>query len=301
MYKLFSERNKKQTNDVDVYIYENIPTPFRNQLFFIFDDIITQYHNYIMSNEWNIWQETHDFFCREKGLKEMDGGFGSYEKKIEKFIDIATDIDLLDFIDLAFHYLSYVAVKIHSQDPYCKAKENMIDAIKELNDRFQQHRLGYEFVNGEIIRIDNMFIHREYVKPALNLLHANGFEGAEEEYANAFDVLRKHDVKNAIINAEKSFESTLKTICIKRGYSFDSEKDTAKRLINILKENNYFPKYLEDHLNTVTKAMENGAPTIRNKIAGHGQGKEIIAISDIYAEYIIGLVAVNIVYLIELL
>ena len=301
MYKLFSERNKKQTGEMDVYIYNNIPTPFRNQLFYIIDELINKYNKYLMSAEVNIWQTTHDFFCREKGLKEMSDESRYYRGKIEKFIDMASDLDLLDFIDLAFHYFCFVAQKIHSHDPYCDAKKSTVDAIDELNERFQQHRIGYEFIDGALIRIDNMHIHREYVKPALNLLHTNGFDGAEEEYMKAFDAIRKHDNKSAIINAEKAFESAMKTICAKRGFPYDPVTDGAKKLISVLKENEYFPGYMEDHLNIVIKALENGAPTIRNKTSGHGQGEEIIEIPESYAEYVIGLVAVNIVFLVELL
>ena len=301
MYRLFSERNKKPTDEIDVYIYNDIPTPFRNQLFYIIDELINTYNKCLMSTEVNIWQTTHDFFCREKGLKEMSRESRYYRTKIEDFIDTSSDMDLLDFIDVAFHYFYYIAPKIHSQEPFGKAKESTISAIEELNERFQQHNIGYEFVDGTLVRIDNMHIHREYIKPAMNLLHTNGFDGAEEEYTKAFDALRNHDSKNAIINAEKAFESTMKTICAKRGFSFDPEKDAAKKLISILKDNGYFPGYMEDHLNIVVKALENGAPTIRNKTSGHGQGEEIVKIPKSYAEYVIGLVAVNIVFLVDLL
>lgn len=301
MYRLYSERNKQPTDDIDIYVYDNLPTSFRNQVYFIIEDVINKYNEYLKYHDVNIWQTTHDLFCREKGIKEMSSESRYYTDKIEKYIDKALDADLLDFIDFAFHYLCYVAQKIHSQDPYSNANKTILIAIEELNDRFQQHRLGYEFVDGALIRIDNKFIHHEYVKPALNLLHTKGFEGAEDEFTKAFDALRNHDNKSTIINAEKAFESTMKTICAKRGFSFDSETDAAKKLINILKDNGYFPAYMEDHFNAVIKTLENGAPTIRNKTSGHGQGAEVVDIPVCYAEYVIGLVAINIVFLVNLL
>lgn len=91
------------------------------------------------------------------------------------------------------------------------------EAITELNFRFKQHGLGYEFVNGEIVRIDNTIIHKDVIKPALRLIYDEGFSGAEEEIRRAFEYRRKSDNKNAILEAEKAFESTMKTICDKNG------------------------------------------------------------------------------------
>ena len=62
-----------------------------------------------------------------------------------------------------FEYQSQViAPKIHSQDPFGKAKESTISAIEELNERFQQHNIGYEFVDGTLVRIDNIQIDRYF-------------------------------------------------------------------------------------------------------------------------------------------
>ena len=46
--------------------------------------------------------------------------------------------------------------------------------------------MGYEFINGELIRIDNKILHQEVIKPALRLLYEEGFDGAEEEFRKAF-------------------------------------------------------------------------------------------------------------------
>ncbi len=300
MFKLFSERNKKHTEEVDVYIYDKIPKEFRVQLFFILNDIIDKQNEVFWQSQTDIWVLIHKGFCKEVGLKEMDDEYGPTSKKIENFIDKASTQRLLDFIDYAFSHLEYYGIKAHEYNPYSGIKKIMNNAITDLNDRFQQHKLGYEFSNGELIRIDNKHIHHEYVKPALNLLHDNGFAGAEEEYMKAFEALRKRDNKNAIIEAEKAFESIMKTICSRKGYSFDPEKDSAKKLIEILKSNGFFPEYTENQLNAVVTALVSGAPTVRNRTSGHGQGEEVIDVPDSYAKYVIGLVAVNIVLLVQI-
>ncbi len=298
MRQLYSERIQQNVEDLDVFVYEGIPTAFRNQLFFIIYDVA----NTVMKQDWgNLWNEIHNLFCREKGLKEMDESYGTSAHKIEKFIDGASDIDLLDFIDFVFHLFDTVLRDAYRYNPCVKISKVVDGAIAELNYRFRQNKLGYEFVNGEIIRIDNELIHSEYIKPVLRLLHTPGFEGAEQEFMKAFEALRQQNTKSAIIEAEKAFESVLKAICSKNGYPFDPERDTAKKLISILKDNSYFPTYMEDHLSTIAKALENGAPTMRNRTSGHGQGEDVVFVPDNYVDYVIGLVAVNILFLSSLL
>ena len=86
-------------------------------------------------------------------------------------------------------------------------------AADELNLRFKQHSLGYEFTNGEIIPKTNEVIHQQIIKPALKVLTDERFRGAEEEYLLAFEHFKTGNNKDAILNAGKAFESTIKTIC----------------------------------------------------------------------------------------
>ena len=39
------------------------------------------------------------------------------------------------------------------------------EAIDELNHRFREHGVGYQYESGQIIRVDSEFIHSEVVKP----------------------------------------------------------------------------------------------------------------------------------------
>lgn len=218
---------------------------------------------------------------------------------VEMYCNEAKTIDLLDWIDFVFGIFDSVLRK--ESNPYSHDRNEKIDAgIETLNYRFQQNSLGYEFVNGMLIRKDNEVIHREYVKPALQLLNDERFHGAEQEYMNAFEARRQGKNEDAITNAAKAFESVMKTICERKNYAYDKQKDTAKVLITKLKDSGFFPAYLQEHLTTIAKTLESGAPTMRNKDSGHGQGAEIRDIPDSYADYVLGLVAVNIVFLVNL-
>ena len=139
------------------------------------------------------WEDLYNDFCREKGMKRQNSD--SYEmskRNCETYIVKCQDDNLMDFIDFAFYMFNTEGRNLdnlpHMRKSVAKEINSIIDeAIEELNYRFKQHNLGYEFVNGEIIRIDNKMIHQEIVKPALRLLYEEGFDGAEEEFRKAFE------------------------------------------------------------------------------------------------------------------
>ncbi len=268
MYKLFLERIRNRDGEPEVYIYDEFPEAFRNQVFYIMADVLDQYEGY----GGGLWGYMHDTFSREKGLKKLgrhDQGLERYN--VETYTNVSSQEDFLDLVDYMFHLFDVGCRDIHPQYNYDLDTNALVDkAVEELNYRFKQHNLGYEFVNGEIIRIDNKMIHQEIVKPALRLLYEEGLDGAEDEFRKAFEYRRKGDNKNAILVAGKSFESTMKTICDKKNYTYDKAKDTA----------------------------ETGLPVVRNKTSGHGQGSTIEQISDEFAEYALNLAATNIVLLV---
>lgn len=302
MFDLLSRRIKNASGEPEVYVYDDLPEAFRTQVYYIMEDIINPYCDY---GDDESWIEVHNIFAREKGLKKL----GNYEvwmeaygeKNIEEYLDNSSTEDVLDFIDCTFNHFDRELRKIKPEDKYDYDSNGKVDkAIIELNFRFKQHGLGYEFVNGEIIRIDNTIIHEYIIKPALRLIYDEGFSGAEEEIRRAFEYRRKSDNKNAILEAEKAFESTMKTICDKKGYAYDKAKDAAQKLIKILESNNFYPTYMSAHLTNLRTTLETGLPVIRNKNAGHGQGSSVVNISDEFAEYALNLAATNIVLLVSI-
>lgn len=245
-------------------------------------------------------RELCEIFAQEKGLKHIsdcDDYYINSVDALECYIDECNSDDFLDLMDFIFGY--FISDEKFKKRCYIYIDENNFfqDAIDELNLRLKQNSLGYEFLNGEIIKKTNTFTHENIVKPALKLLLDEDFSGAEKEYLLAFEDYRKGENANAILNAVKAFESTMKIICSKLGYAYDKDKDTAKRLIKILEDNDFYPTYLNNHMTNIRTTLESGAPTVRNKTAGHGQGTSIQNVSDEYVEYVLNLVATNIVFL----
>lgn len=300
MYELLSKRIKNAAGEPEVFLYNNFPQAFRNQVFYILEDVLDPYLEY---NE-NLWDVLEETFCREKGLKGLHGKFcKNYGKSnIEEYFKYSNNTDFLDAVDYFFYIIdkSLRTVKPRRYQANYDANKVVKDAIIELNYRFKQHNLGYEFINSQIITIDSTLLHETAVKPALKLLFEEGFEGAEDEIRKAYEKRRKGDNKNAILEAGKAFESTMKTICDKKGYEYDKAKDTAQKLITILEKKQFYPSYMNAHLANLRNTLETGLPVVRNKVSGHGQGNQVITVSDEFTDYALHLAATNILLLVRL-
>ena len=87
-----------------MFTYNSFPQAFRNQVFYILEDVLEPYSTY---NE-NLWDIFEEKFCREKGLKGM--GYGKLQNgygksSIEKYFKACDDIDFLDAIDYFFYLI----------------------------------------------------------------------------------------------------------------------------------------------------------------------------------------------------
>lgn len=116
----------------------------------------------------------------------------------------------------------------------------------------------------------------------------------------AFENYKNGQNKDAILYAQKAFESSMKTICKRKKYTY-GENDSAKKLLEILRLQNYYPEYLNKQLVLLSDLLLSGLPKMRNEEAGHGQGEEIRNVENNYVEYAIHLAATNIVFLVSLL
>ncbi|TDT63345.1 STM4504/CBY_0614 family protein [Fonticella tunisiensis] len=287
IFELYSKRQKRLNQIEDIFVYDIIPEKLRHQIIHIWNDSI----NY------ELWEEIHNIMARELGVPQLSKyGNSAKEKSICFFIQANTE-EALDFVELTFFTID----KVIRDLPYFKKSELKMDAdsaIEELNYRFIENGIGYEFVNGKIIKIDSKIVHNEIVKPAIKLLYEEEFDGANNEFLKAYEHYRRGNYKESIVEALKSFESTMKTICRRCNIIYE-EHYTASKLISILINNGIIPSYLNNHFTGLRTTLESGLPTLRNKTSGHGQGENLIEIPSYFASYAINLTATNIIFLIN--
>lgn len=141
----------------------------------------------------------------------------------------------------------------------------------EINKVFREHDIPWLLVDGRLVKIDPKQFEQDLKLKALGemkeLKDANPlYQGAYDELRKAIDFLGRGDYAEAVINAEKSYESVLKVIC-----GPGSETEAANGLVKRLLEADRLP--LPEGLKP--GAFQGGVlmslPIIRNK-AAHGSG-----------------------------
>lgn len=303
IYETYSRRMKKRerAGRTDVYQYDDLAQPLRVKIHLILRDALGR--DYVRTvgrrrDSSNLWAELHDQMCRELGVFNLDDNAQlDAQEKCRRFLLSTATSDAIDFIDMAFFVVAQMPdLKGHDTNPYVRMAPE--DAIEELNGRFKEHGVGYQFVEEQIVRVDSQYVHAEVVKPAISLLHTAGFDGASEEFLRAHEHYRKGRLGEAMSDALKAFESTMKAVCDKNGWKY-REGDTAKALIKTVLDENLVPRYMETHLAGLRNTLEAGLPTVRNKNSGHGQGAKVREVPEYFAGYALHLAATNIVFLVE--
>lgn len=291
---LYSKRAKKVIGkEIDVYQYKNIPQIFRNQVVHILKDIFPD--KYARNTEEPL-QQVHDALCREYGIYLLNEDIDNYFDSIATFIENQNKADsFLDVVELVFQIAD---TYVRSNPGFYPRSVAPDAAIDELNSRFREHGIGYQFESGRILKIDSQLIHAEVVKPALSFLSSKTFKGANDEFLSAYSHYREEKYKECLVDCLKAFESTLKVICKKRKWKY-KETDTAKKLLDIIFEKRLIPGFMQSHFTGLRATLEGGVPTVRNKLGGHGQGSESITVPESIASYALHLTASNILLLVR--
>ncbi|MGA0559883.1 STM4504/CBY_0614 family protein [Larkinella sp. VNQ87] len=298
IFDLYSRRQKRLNSEpFEVYIYNEIPKNLRVQIIHILTDLIG--NGRFVNDLSDIYELIHNTLCREYGLFYLGDPHENYLTRLIEFITDTKEIEeILDVIEVSFHY-TLEAYDYDSNFMYhVNAKIELPNAIEELNLRFKENGIGYSYEKGQILRIDSKYIHSEVTKPLLSLLSNKKFEGANEEYLNAHEHYRNGKNKECLNDCLKAFESTLKVICTEKGWKYD-QTDTARKLIQICFQNNLVPTFTQNQFSSLQNLLESGIPTIRNKLGGHGQGQVPQKVDDEMTRYGLNLTGTNIIFLIE--
>ncbi|MGV2122834.1 STM4504/CBY_0614 family protein [Agrobacterium vitis] len=308
IFDTFWQRQKKIRGEVpDVYSYSEIPNALRVQIVTITSEVLGSPEEY--SDEYSpggdnirsAYETIVSILRKEFGVFNLPPTTRSmYEDKqaeLFNFILAEADVDkVLSAVELICRALENLVAKHeyrYERNPESKAK----GAIAEINDRMKAAGLGYEY-DGEIIRIDTELVHAEAVKPALELLREKRYAGPEQEFRTAYEHYRKGKNKEAITEAAKAFESTMKVILAKRGWTH-GENDPANKLIAALYTHKLIPDYWQNAMTGLRTLLESAIPTPRNRSSAHGQGIELITVPDHIAGYVLHMTASTIVFLVK--
>jgi len=295
VFDLFSKRQKRSRGEVpDVYQYETIPAELRVQIVHIIRDAFGDLYDF-QGTEREDFKFIHEALCREYGVFSLGREYESnFQAVVNFFLKTQKIEEVIDVVELTYKYIDRVVRKY--QYSYNNQKMSADEAIAELNYRFREHRVGYQYESGMMIRVDAQFIHEEIVRPALSMLSDPMYEGANAEFLSAHEHYRNKKYKECLNDCLKAFESTIKAICTQRGWEFKSG-DTARLLIEIVFEHELIPSFMQTHFAGLRSTLEAGVPTVRNRLSGHGQGVEEVIVSESVAAYALHLTASNVLLL----
>lgn len=277
-------------------MYDHIPTALKNQIVHIWRDTIGQgysseyYVDYAYSSMVNTLQREYGVFRLSKNKYNRDG-----EEFINFFLEEEDFEKALDAIELSF---TLIDEKTRSFDYLRRRDSNhrATEAIKELNSRFKEHGIGYQYVSGEILRTDSELLHDQVVKPALRLLNGDKYAGAQEEFLTAHEHYRHGNEKEALNECLKAFESMMKGICDKRNWTY-KPNGTAKDLIDVCLQNGLIPAFWQQSFTSLRSLLESSIPTGRNKLGGHGQGANTVDVPPYLVGYMLHMTASALVFL----
>ena len=300
---IFSKRQKRLQGELpDVYQYETIPQALRNQVLYIWDDTFGSDKSLPAIRR--VFEYISNVLRREYGLATLGGSGSPFQSVRNFFLSTKVTEQVLDVIEISFQRIDEDVRSGRARFPYGKMTPD--EAIDELNHRFREHGVGYQYESGLIIRVDSEFIHSEVVKPALEMLSDPMYEGANAEFLKAHEHYRTQRYEECMNECLKAFESCIKAICIKRQWTYN-DGDTISHLIDIVFDKELIPAFMESHFTGLRKALdvrkglrsalESGVPPLRNNCSGHGQGREEVTVPEYMAAYTLHLTASNILFL----
>jgi AbiJ N-terminal domain 4 len=158
---LYSKQQKAlKGQPPDVYRHDELPKPLRVQIVQIWDDAIGREAGPLSGANF-LFEQAHKHLCREYGVQHLwrlpdhplRMEFARQEVN-QFFLNCQQVEQCLDVIQVVFT-LAQQHVRLHARDGMFSPTVSCDDAIKELNERFREHGIGFQFHNGQILRIDS--------------------------------------------------------------------------------------------------------------------------------------------------
>lgn len=163
-------------------------------------------------------------------------------------------------------------------------KDNALKFHADVNEAMVDFECPWRLCDGRFFQIDADFFHAEIVQKGEDMLREKGFEGAHDEFREAREDLSDGKTKDAILKAFKSFESTLKT-------TLNQQIGDVTELLRLFREAGFLDDIPEAQAKAICKQVLASIATLRNTLAGHGQGNAVLEVPHHYAVLTIHLAA----------
>ena len=228
--------------------------------------------------------------------------------ELDEHVGYRVDLDMMrmgsgldEFHALANVYTPHLfdLIELQYDELSDDAENGKGDFHREINKVFREHGIPWLLVDGRLVKIDPKQFEQDLKLKALNRMEALKdacplYQGAYDELRKAIDFLGRGDYAEAVINAEKSYESVLKVIL---GSEFETgaANGLTKRLLEAGKLP--LPEGLKPEAFQSSVLMS--LPVIRNKAAAHGSGATGCEMSGPMANLAVNLACALNTYLIQ--
>jgi len=185
MKDLFSKRQKRARGEAsDVYQYKEIPRALRVQIVHIWQDVLGDPSDFHYSGARDAYKYLQDTLCREYGVFQLQERAHNPLEAVVNFFLQTEDVDqAIDVVELSFSYIE----RVGRQLPHNRYGVKLLphEGIAELNARFREHGVGYQYESGQMVKVSSQLIHADIVQPALRFLEARMYRGANQEFLSA--------------------------------------------------------------------------------------------------------------------
>lgn len=295
---LFSERQRlAQTGGpLDVYSYDTAPLVLRVQISQIATAALgpavqasmNRYEGMIKASSFSVWRELRQLLCREYGKHYLSADLDDPQEDTLQFLEsVATPSQVFDIIELVCNCIQIYSAKLDKyQRKDARITQEPEDAIAEINTRLRRAGIGYQFVEGRLVRVDSQIGHAEIIVPTLNLLASSELRTVDQEFRDAFQHYRHGENDDAIQSCGKAFETLLKVVLDKKQVPHPANA-TAKALLDLVLGTGILPEAIDGTLGSLRAMLEQTVPTLRNRLGGHGQGAQMRTVPDYIASFTI--------------
>lgn len=302
IFETFAWRKQKQSRngEPEIYTYDDAPLHLRHQICLVMSDGIGNFHepnpyHYRNVPNANLWWDTIHQICRKEIFSYLSYAERWDLKKrfLEYLLNVQDMDDFLSGVEIGCRVLDALRDK---QIEVRGAQQAAGESIEELNGRFEQHAVGYQFENGYIIRVDSKVTHAEIIKPALKLLTSPLFSKANTDFMTAHRHYRANEFKDCVTAAHRAFESMLKAICDIEKWEYGGG-DRASDLVTKVSSKGLFTHDFDKSFTAYVAMLKSGLPAIRNDAGAHGEGLMAAAVTAEIARFALNLTASNMLFL----
>lgn len=235
------------------------------------------------------WETTTDALTETRSTLQLAYGENKLEARLsngnrgpvnslKEFFDGCYASQVLDVIEAFWHQLP---------------DRTQPSFTQSVNEMFGDAACPWRLDDGEFFAVDQTFMDMRLADQATQSLKQKAFHGAYEEFREAREDLLSGDTKGCISNAQKAFESALKTL-------LGTDKGNASNLIRQFVADGHVDDLPAEFRISFGEQVLMCLPTMGNRLGRHGQGATVVNVPAAYAQLTLEIAAAYLNFLVKL-